>query len=151
MNLFSDFEKYLNISDEWEAPRPAPYKDQGNLRSWLQEADGCDQFAVIHKGGEEVSVYSNAAPDPVEVQTRNRWTETYVKWSPLGTYLATFHTRGIALWGGDDFHQITKFSHPDVEFIEFSPCEKYIVTFSPKTSNVTEVRHRLKPVLCTVS
>ena len=55
MNLFSDFEKYLNISDEWEAPRPAPYKDQGNLRSWLQEADGCDQFAVIHKGGEEVS------------------------------------------------------------------------------------------------
>ena len=55
VNLFSDFEKYLNISDEWEAPRPAPYKDQGNLRAWLQEADGCDQFAVIHKGGEEVS------------------------------------------------------------------------------------------------
>jgi len=138
VNLFSDFEKYLNISDEWEAPKPAPYRDQGNLRSWLQEADGCDQFAVIHKGGEEVSVYSNAAPEPVEVQSRNRWTETYVKWSPLGTYLATFHTRGIALWGGDDFHQITKFSHADVEFIEFSPCEKYIVTFSPKTSNVTE-------------
>ena len=77
----------------------------------------------------------------MEVQSRNRWTETYVKWSPLGTYLATFHTRGIALWGGEDFHQITKFSHPDVEFIEFSPCEKYIVTFSPKTSNVTEVKH----------
>merc|ERR1719189_3135274 len=93
---------------------------------------------MIHKGGEEVSVLSNTAPDAVEVQSRARWTETYVKWSPLGTYLATFHTRGIALWGGDDFHQITKFSHPDVEFIEFSPCEKYIVTFSPKSSNATE-------------
>ena len=83
-------------------------------------------------------MFSNTAPDAVEVQSRARWTETYVKWSPLGTYLATFHTRGIALWGGDDFHQITKFSHPDVEFIEFSPCEKYIVTFSPKSSNATE-------------
>merc|ERR1719310_1756183 len=138
VNLFSDFDKYLNIADDWEPPKVQPYKDQGNLRAWLQESDACDQYAMIHKGGEEVTVFSNATPDPVEVQTRARWTETYVKWSPLGTYLATFHTRGIALWGGDDFHQITKFSHPDVEFIEFSPCEKYIVTFSPKTSNVTE-------------
>ena len=137
VNLFSDFDKYLNISDEseWVAPQPQPYRDQGNLRSWLQEADACDQFAMIHKGGEEVTVFSNTNPEPVEVQTRARWTETYVKWSPLGTYLATFHTRGIALWGGEDFHQITKFSHPDVEFIEFSPCEKYIVTISPKAAN----------------
>jgi len=138
VNMFSEFDKYLDISDDWEPPQAQPYKDQGNLRAWLQESDACDQYAMIHKGGEEVTVFSNATPDPVEVQTRARWTETYVKWSPLGTYLATFHTRGIALWGGDDFHQITKFSHPDVEFIEFSPCEKYIVTFSPKTSNVTE-------------
>merc|ERR1719412_2714465 len=138
VNLFSDFDKYLNISEEWEPPKVQPYKDQGNLRLWLQEPDGCDQYAMIHKGGEEVTVFSNTAPDAVEVQSRARWTETYVKWSPLGTYLATFHTRGIALWGGDDFHQITKFSHPDVEFIEFSPCERYIVTFSPKSSNATE-------------
>jgi len=138
VNLFSDFEKYLNISEEWEAPKVQPYKDQGNLRLWLQEPDGCDQYAMIHKGGEEVTVFTNTQPDPVESQSRQRWTETYVKWSPLGTYLATFHTRGIALWGGDDFHQITKFSHPGVQFIEFSPCEKYLVTFSPKDTNVSD-------------
>jgi len=138
VNLFSDFDKYLNIADEWEVPSPQPYKDNGNLRSWLQESDGCDQYAMIHKGGEEVTVYSNTNPEPVEVASRARWTETYVKWSPLGTYLATFHTRGIALWGGDDFRQITKFSHPDVEFIEFSPCEKYIVTISPKSASTGE-------------
>jgi len=138
VNLFSDFDKYLNVTEEWEAPKVQPYKDQGNLRLWLQEPDGCDQYAMIHKGGEEVTVYTNTQPDPVETQTRNRWTETYVKWSPLGTYLATFHTRGIALWGGDDFHQITKFSHPGVQFIEFSPCEKYLVTFSQKDMAVSE-------------
>ena len=138
VNLFSDFDKYLNVAEDWESPKVQPYKDQGNLRLWLQEPDGCDQYAMIHKGGEEVTVYTNSQPDPVETQSRNRWTETYVKWSPLGTYLATFHTRGIALWGGDDFHQITKFSHPGVQFIEFSPCEKYLVTFSQKDMAVSE-------------
>ncbi|CAG8830875.1 33355_t:CDS:10, partial [Gigaspora margarita] len=39
------------------------------------------------------------------------WTETYVQWSPLGTYLATFHHQGIALW-------------------DFSPNGKYLVTWS---------------------
>ena len=114
VNLFSDFEKFLQISDNWEPSQPQPYKDQGNLRSWLLEENGCDQYAMIHKGGEEVTVYSNAQPDPVSVQSRANWTDTYVKWSPLGTYLATFHTRGIALWGGADFHKITRFPHQDV-------------------------------------
>lgn len=27
VNLFSDFEKYLNVPDEWTPPEPAPYKD----------------------------------------------------------------------------------------------------------------------------
>lgn len=53
-----------------------------------------------------------------------RWTETYVRWSPRGTYLATFHGKGIALWGGEEFRQVSKFSHPGVQFIDFSPCEK---------------------------
>jgi len=36
----------------------------------------------------------------------------------------------VALWGGDKFECIAKFSHPGVQFIDFSPCEKYLVTFS---------------------
>jgi len=138
VNLFSDFEKFESIIDEWETPTTQEYKDQGNLRSWLLDAEAADQFSVIHKGGEEVSIFSNNKTEPLEIQTRPRWTETYVKWSPLGTFLATFHTRGIALWGGNDFHQISKFAHPGVQFIEFSPCEKYMVTFSPSAVNVTE-------------
>lgn len=53
-----------------------------------------------------------------------RWTETYVRWSPKGTYLATFHQRGIALWGGEKFKQIQRFSHQGVQLIDFSPCER---------------------------
>lgn len=27
VNLFSDFDKYTNVADEWQAPDPIPYKD----------------------------------------------------------------------------------------------------------------------------
>lgn len=53
-----------------------------------------------------------------------RWTETYTRWSPKGSYLATFHSKGIALWGGEKFKQIQRFAHPGVQLIDFSPCER---------------------------
>ena len=57
------------------------------------------------------------------------WTETYVRWSPMGTYLATLHSQGVALWGGDDYKRIAKFAHPGVQYIDFSPCERYEFSF----------------------
>lgn len=55
-----------------------------------------------------------------------------MKWSPLGTFLSTFHKQGVALWGGPNFTQYKRFSHTAVQFIDFSPCEKYLVTYSPQ-------------------
>ena len=52
------------------------------------------------------------------------WTETCVQWSPHGTYLATFHQKGIALWGGSEFTRLQKFNHSGVQLIDFSPCER---------------------------
>merc|ERR1712013_579564 len=37
VNLFSDFDKYENIPDEWEAPLPQPYKDQGSAEGDKKE------------------------------------------------------------------------------------------------------------------
>jgi translation initiation factor 3 subunit B len=72
---------------------------------------------MIFKSTLQVSIFLGSVPDPVEKETRPRWTETYIKWSPLGSYLATFHSKGIAIWGGDDFHRIAKFSHPGVQVL----------------------------------
>ena len=58
------------------------------------------------------------------------WTETYVSWSPKGTYLVTFHRQGVALWGGDSWNKIVRFVHQDVRYIDFSPNENYMVTWS---------------------
>ncbi|KAJ8897933.1 hypothetical protein PR048_003291 [Dryococelus australis] len=66
----------------------------------------------------------------------SRWSETYVNWSPLGSYLATFHKKGVALWGGPTFGQMMRFSHNGVQFIDFSPCEKYLITFSPQADEL---------------
>uniref|UniRef100_A0A670K1Q9 Eukaryotic translation initiation factor 3 subunit B n=1 Tax=Podarcis muralis TaxID=64176 RepID=A0A670K1Q9_PODMU len=131
VNLFTDFDKYMTISDEWEIPEKQPFKDLGNLRYWLEDPDCRDQYSVIFESGDRTSIYWNDVKDPVTIEERARWTETYVRWSPKGTYLATFHMRGIALWGGEKFKQIQKFSHQGVQLIDFSPCERYLVTFSP--------------------
>uniref|UniRef100_A0A7N8YIA2 Eukaryotic translation initiation factor 3 subunit B n=1 Tax=Mastacembelus armatus TaxID=205130 RepID=A0A7N8YIA2_9TELE len=131
VNLFTDFDKYMNISDEWETPEKQPFKDFGNMRHWIEDPDCRDQYSVIYEAGERTAIFSNDAKEPITVEERARWTETYVRWSPKGTYLATFHQRGIALWGGEKFKQIQRFSHQGVSLIDFSPCERYVVTFSP--------------------
>jgi translation initiation factor 3 subunit B len=66
-------------------------------------------------------------PFPVSLQN---WTESEVQWSPKGTYLATFHRQGIALWGGPNFDRIARFAHPGVRYIDFSPSEEYLVSYS---------------------
>ena len=52
--------------------------------------------------------------------------------------MATVHSRGIAIWGGAGFGKISRFNHPGVQYIDFSPGEKYLVTFSPNQSRGTE-------------
>lgn len=47
-----------------------------------------------------------------------------MRWSPQGTYLATFHKQGIALWGAEDFKRLGRFSHTGVSLIDFSPDER---------------------------
>ena len=50
----------------------------------------------------------------------------------MGTYLATFHRQGIQLWGGPKWTKQMRLNHPQARLIDFSPCEKYLVTFSPQ-------------------
>lgn len=68
-----------------------------------------------------------------------KWTERGAVWSPRGTYLATFHPRGIQLWGRmrqekkDDpveWALVMRFEHVNVSLLDFSPCENYLITFN---------------------
>nr|CAI5869782.1 unnamed protein product [Callosobruchus analis] len=132
VNLFTDFEKYEQIPTKWEPPEPQPYQGQSDLHYYLLEPDAYDQFAVVAAQGQFVQIWQNTQPDPTLLEARNTWTQTCIKWSPLGTFLATFHRLGIALWAGPSFAQYKRFAHPNVQFIDFSSCEKYLVTYSPQ-------------------
>ena len=66
---------------------------------------------------------------------RQKWGELYLQWSPLGTYLASLHRVGVALWSGPKLDgpigvNILRFTHPGARLVQFSPCEKYLVTWS---------------------
>ncbi|KAK2557121.1 Eukaryotic translation initiation factor 3 subunit B [Acropora cervicornis] len=135
VNHFEDFDRLASLTKDWEPPTKQPYIEQENLRSWLLDEDCNDQYSLIHGGGDKVAIMWNTPQEPTLSKERTNWTETYVRWSPKGTYLATLHHQGIALWGGEEFKRIMRFSHPGVQLIDFSPCERYLVTFSPLADN----------------
>ncbi|KAK9248414.1 hypothetical protein V1506DRAFT_528868 [Lipomyces tetrasporus] len=134
VNKFTDIEKYGDDDEEEEeyiAPPEEPYIEQEYLRSWLKEPNAVDQF-ILYKG-ESVGVFWNRKSEaPEDIVNRGNWTETYVAWSPLGTYLCSVHHQGVQLWGGDEFGRKARFVHPGVQLLDFSPCENYLVTWSPE-------------------
>ncbi|KAK9090555.1 hypothetical protein Sjap_023732 [Stephania japonica] len=72
------------------------------------------------------------------------WTESFVQWSPLGTYLATVHRQGAAVWGGaNTFNRLKRYAHPQVKLIDFSPGEKYLVTYSSHEPSNPRDMHRV--------
>lgn len=137
--MHADVHKYDNVPEKFEAPERREFKDLGNLHYYLLDENSYDQFCVIHNPrnsgeGTKTTIFLNSMPEPTVLQERPCWTESMIRFSPLGSYLATFHGKGIALWGRENFEQVQKFMHLGVQFIDFSPLEKYLVTFSPSHS-----------------
>jgi len=134
--ILSDIHKYENVPEKFEAPERKKFQESGDLHYYLLEENCFDQFVVIHNPrnngqGNKTSIYLNSMPESKVLEEKFCWTESAVRWSPLGSYLATFHAKGIAFWGREKFEQVQRFSHPGVRFIDFSPNEKYLVTYSP--------------------
>lgn len=63
VNLAADLSQYNKIDDKWTRPVPRPYKDLGNLRSWLTNPKGQDQF-VVHYEDDKVHTPSRAIANP---------------------------------------------------------------------------------------
>lgn len=81
--------------------------------------------------GEEVGIYWNNKSDlPDKIQVRAGWSDKHVQWSTLGSYLVTIHFKGVALWGGPSWEKVARFVHPGVGMVDFSPNEKFLVTWS---------------------
>lgn len=118
-------------------PEIAPFAEKEHLRWWLGDSSGRDQFVMFR--GDNVGVFWNNKKDPPEqIVDRKHWTQLFVKWSPLGTFLASTHQQGVQVWGGPSFSRVKQFPHPFVSLIEFSPNENYLTTWSNQPIVVEE-------------
>lgn len=138
-------------SSHWILPSRSRSPSQEHLRSWLTDPSGRDQLVLCR--GEDVSIAYHNRVGPLEIAKdssgkkveRNRWTDSYVQWSPLGTFLATLHVKGVALWGGESWKCLNRFSHQGARVIDFSPNENYMVTWSSDPIVINEENSNLGP------
>ncbi|KAF2725476.1 translation initiation factor eIF-3b [Polychaeton citri CBS 116435] len=140
VNKLTDIERYGRegrIDETYRAPEVPPFEEKEHLRWWIGDAEGRDQLVMYR--GDNVGVFwaeKEDAPDPVV--DRMHWTESFVQWSPKGTYLTSMHTQGVQLWGGQNWSRQKRFMHPGVNLVDFSPNEQYIVTWSHRPLQVEE-------------
>jgi len=127
-NLYEDFETYDKIPSEYRVPEEPQFEKPDDLYDWLNDIYGCDQFVIRYGDEPEIMWYGNPVRSVTKVPTRS---ESFVQWSPKGTYLVTFHQLGVILWGGPNWKKLRKIRHNGVELVDFSPNENYLVTFSP--------------------
>ena len=140
VNKITDIERYGRegrIDDEYAEPELEEYHEKEHLRWWLGDPNCRDQFVLYRADGVQVC-WNKKRDNPEIIVERQHWTEKFVTWSPFGTYLATMHVRGMQLWGGPSWTRQTRFPHPGVELIDFSPNEKYLCTWSYKPIEVAE-------------
>jgi len=132
VNSFEDYGRYMAISDVEQPFVPPPYVPRENLSHWLFDTSARDQYVVRFNDETEIWWNDPGKPDQKPDYAKKHWSEHFVAWSPRGSYLATFHRLGIQLWGGPSFGRQLKINHGGVKLLDFSPCENYLVTWSPE-------------------
>ncbi|CAN6582289.1 unnamed protein product [Malus baccata var. baccata] len=131
VNIFNDFDRFMSVPDQWAPPESKPYTPGENLQQWLTDEKARDQLVIRYGADTEVLWNDARHLKPEPFYKRTFWTESFVQWSPLGTYLATVHRQGAAVWGGaSTFNRLMRYAHSQVRLIDFSPGEKYLVTYS---------------------
>jgi translation initiation factor 3 subunit B len=140
VNKLTDIDRYGRegrIDEEYTPPTQQPFEQKEHLRSWLGDSEGRDQMVMFRS--DKVGVFWNDKEDaPDQVVDRENWTESFVQWSPQGTFLTSLHAQGVQLWGGKAWSRQKRFSHPGVNLVDFSPSEKYVTTWSHRPLQVDE-------------
>ena len=95
VNKITDIERFGRegrIDEQYHPPEIEEFTEKEHLRWWLGEPNSRDQ--IVMSRGDHVGVYWCRKKEALEsVVDRLGWTERFVMWSPLGTYLATTHTK----------------------------------------------------------
>ena len=101
--------------------------------AWMADPRGRDQFLIQHPGEHAVCWNDAKKGAAAPFYTRPYWSDGPMSWSPQGTYAATLHPQGAALWvsrEGATFERVVRFSCPGVQKADFSPGEELLTLYS---------------------
>ena len=130
--------EYVPLPEKKHVTRPDP-------NHWLLDPSSRDQFVLRYGNETEIFWADNEGECTLDYGGQREkaggknWCEQYVMWSPDGSYLATHHQQGIALWGGEKYDKYRRLAHPSVQASDFSPCGRFMVTYGPHTERACVV------------
>jgi len=132
---FVDFDMIDQVDDEYIPPPEVTFGQTENLTSWLLEPYGCDQFVIRYDNETEVLWNGKTGSLPHTEIKRTNWTrKNWAIWSPLGSYLVMVQENVVELYGGPNWEKLKEFYHEKVDDVDFSPDEKFLITFSNELS-----------------
>jgi translation initiation factor 3 subunit B len=131
------FDEIINRQDDFVAKKSLTTFSRCDFREWLADSKCREQLLLRYQAETEIYWNDTMNGAPVlcyggerEKANGKLWCDWKVQWSPQGTYLATFHAQGIALWAGPEFTKKVRFGHKDVKHIQFSPDENFLLTWN---------------------
>jgi len=145
------FDSITNRKDEFAAKRNVARPSSQDHRDWLSDVASREQFLIRYGSETEIFWHDQNAGEPQLYYGGERekaggkiWCDWKVQFSPQGSFIATMHKQGIALWAGDQFKKwAVRFPHDGVKHIDFSPNEEFLLTWNgshPKEDDENAVR-----------
>lgn len=137
--LMDDYNKIISRSDEFVAERTLTSFSRADFRDWLTDKKCREQILLRYQTETEIYWHDTMVGMPVlqyggekqkAIGNGYVWCDWRVQWSPQGSYLATYHYQGVALWSGDQFDKKVRLPHERVKAIEFSPTEDYALLWN---------------------
>jgi len=150
-----NFDSITARQEEFRPKTTIARPSRGDHRDWLADSQTREQFLLRYNADTEVYWHDMNAGEPQLYYGGERekaggkiWCDWKVQFSPQGSYIATFHKQGIALWAGDEFQKWkVRFPHENVKFIEFSPNEEFLLTWNGSEPGRDENAVRIFKVL----
>jgi len=133
-----DFDIVTSRKEEFVPKSTVARPSRRDHRDWLSDPQTREQFLLRYGTETEIFWHDVLKGEPELYYGGERekaggkiWCDWKVQFSPQGSFIATFHQQGIALWAGDQFTRwAVRFPHKDVKAIEFSPNEEFLLTWN---------------------
>ncbi|GMH62769.1 hypothetical protein TrRE_jg6945, partial [Triparma retinervis] len=136
---YDEVKKLKTVADTYEEESASPYEPSPDTSWWLRDPSQRDAFCIRYGNETEVH-WADGSREPVldhdggdKKASGVQWCNYYMEWSSRGSIMATIlPAKGVITWGGPNYKKLKRFSHVDVETVQFSPEEGYMMTTSFK-------------------